>query len=58
MMAAIKKYCNEFEGVDLEALNKKVEDVADAFEDKWIELYTDEDKLPLFEFDINLNENE
>ncbi len=58
MMLAVKKYCQEFEGVDFDALGKKVEEIAGKFEDKWIEQNTDEDALPLFEFDINLNEKD
>ncbi len=58
MMTVVKKYCTEFEGADIDALTQKVELVADNFEDKWIENYCDEDKLPLFDFDINLNDNE
>ncbi len=57
MLSLVKKV-PELEGSDIDAAAQQIEDLAEDFESKWIKLNCDEDNLPLFDFDINLNENE
>jgi hypothetical protein len=43
---------------DIEPLLKKTEEVADDLERRYIRKCCDEENLPVFEFEINLNEGE
>jgi hypothetical protein len=39
-------------------MNKRTEEIAEVIETRFIEEYADEDSLPVFDFEINLNEVE
>lgn len=43
---------------DIDPLIKMCEEISEQLENNYIQIIYDEDTMPLFDFDINLNENE
>ena len=57
-----KTYADHFEGKDIqkegEAILKVADDMAEHIENKYIENNCNDETLPCFDFEINLNEND
>ncbi len=55
-----KNFADYFDGRDIhkiiEEMNKRADALYDAIEDQFIQENADPDVLPLFDFDINLND--
>lgn len=58
MLTILKRTQQEFEHIDTEMTVKKIDEIADKIEDKYVHAITDEDTLPLFDFVLNQNEGE
>ena len=63
MAAYLKKtFADHFEGKDsqkeIDAILQVADELAELIENKFIEKNCDDENLPLFDFEINLNEND
>lgn len=57
-----KTFADHFEGKDVQketdAIIKAADDMAEAIEEQWIARNCDDESLPCFDFEINLNESD